>query len=701
MLDRLTIPRKLLLLFALFLVPLGVVTFLLMANAHDGIAFSQKERTGVGYLKTIWPSMDMAAMQSPTGARDAPTAAIDTLKTGQSRYDAELSSRAESEALANVLGQWSGAEKNARTLQANTITATAALIARVGDTSNLILDPDLDSYYTMDMVIARLPTLVAALISLNRSYQDYAADPSSTTGLTVLNDATTFAAATVALRNDFAAAYDGNADHSLEKGALSAAQRRLETALKPIEDNLAPISRSVLLGAQPPLTGEAFQENTRAATTAISATWTVASDELDRLLTQRVQHDYEKLWLQLAIIASTLALALVMGVRVGHGLNRAIRRLTGVMQDLSSNQIDIVVPYAALPNEVGALARGMEAYQCLLREQAVLAAQLEEERERAQEQLVERVAMQSRMDAEARASERETQAHESRMQEQAAILALAAQLETSMSQPIQRLGTSAVQLGACARQMHGLSEHTDAQASQAAQAAQLAQDGVNTVVPAVEQVSASIRMIAGEVNAAQTISTEAVRKATEADQQVEGLSAAARKIGEIISLIDAIAEQTNLLALNATIEAARAGDAGRGFAVVASEVKALAGQTAHATRQIAEQIAAIQSSTDGAVGAIREINATIGLVNAAASKIAMSINEQTGVLAGINRAVGTVATGVQKATHGIVEVDKAAADTRTASKQVQDASEEVRAQVERLHNHIVNYIGSLSHARAA
>jgi methyl-accepting chemotaxis protein len=114
-----------------------------------------------------------------------------------------------------------------------------------------------------------------------------------------------------------------------------------------------------------------------------------------------------------------------------------------------------------------------------------------------------------------------------------------------------------------------------------------------------------------------------------ANFKVEGLSTAAQRIGDVVSLIQDVAAQTNLLALNATIEAARAGEAGRGFAVVASEVKTLVDQTAKATEEIKQQIAAIQNSTNGAVDAMQSIVTTMGEVNKHTQEIAGAVQQQS------------------------------------------------------------------------
>ncbi len=133
------------------------------------------------------------------------------------------------------------------------------------------------------------------------------------------------------------------------------------------------------------------------------------------------------------------------------------------------------------------------------------------------------------------------------------------------------------------------------------------------------------------------------------------ISDASQKIADIIAIIDGIAFQTNILALNAAVEAARAGEQGRGFAVVASEVRALAGRSAGAAREIKSLIEAslakVQTGTSqvGLAGSTtNEIMESVQRVSAMIDAIAREADQQRGDIAQTNQSVSQLDRDVQQ-----------------------------------------------------
>ncbi|MGZ8320584.1 MAG: methyl-accepting chemotaxis protein, partial [Telluria sp.] len=109
----------------------------------------------------------------------------------------------------------------------------------------------------------------------------------------------------------------------------------------------------------------------------------------------------------------------------------------------------------------------------------------------------------------------------------------------------------------------------------------------------MEELTSTVKQNADNARQANQLAASASQVAVKGGEVVSevintmgAINESAKKIVDIIAVIDGIAFQTNILALNAAVEAARAGEQGRGFAVVATEVRNLAQRSATAAKEI-------------------------------------------------------------------------------------------------------------------
>lgn len=207
----------------------------------------------------------------------------------------------------------------------------------------------------------------------------------------------------------------------------------------------------------------------------------------------------------------------------------------------------------------------------------------------------------------------------------------------------------------------------------------------------MEELTSTVKLNADNAKQANVLaeqaSTVAIDGGTLIQQVVTTMNAineSARKISDIIGVIDGIAFQTNILALNAAVEAARAGDQGRGFAVVASEVRTLAQRSANAAKDIKALISdSVQKIDNG--------NQLVGKSGDTMKEIVNAIKRVNDIMAEIAAASAEQSTGIEEVSTAVLQMDEMTQQNAALVEQAAAAAESMQSQADQLTQSVAQF----------
>ena len=245
-----------------------------------------------------------------------------------------------------------------------------------------------------------------------------------------------------------------------------------------------------------------------------------------------------------------------------------------------------------------------------------------------------------------------------------------------------------------------LSQRTEEQAS-----------SLEETAASMEELASTVKQNADNAKQADELARTASKRAEQGGAEVirvvatmTDISASAKRITDIVSVIDSIAFQTNILALNAAVEAARAGEQGRGFAVVASEVRSLAQRSAQAAKEIKDLIGQSVQKVETGTHLVEQAGDTI-------QNLVIDVKRVSDLMGSIAEASAEQSRGVQQVNKTVTEMDRVVQHNAAAVQQAASAAEAMRGQAQRLFDAVATFrvsrdetdmrelLDSLSHGR--
>lgn len=452
---------------------------------------------------------------------------------------------------------------------------TNKIIRYIGDESGLILDPDLDSYYLMNITLLSIPDLINKLSSLNILVDKYFSEDQlpvnnfekesallNSIESDILPDIKRSLSITIREDQNFY-----NVIYSLRQN-IPAEQTEFESRLKDYTIFLQTHKHNLINDTARFLYASSLYKQSVLSTYVF---WSGISTELANLLKDR--QSYYESRKSTAIIISGIAtiVALLIILVIAQSMKRHLELVSVIAKSIADGKIAF-----AMENLQNSSKVGFFKY-------------LSDNKRESRDEIVKLFDSVKTMTYNLNSLIRE-------------VISAALSVESNSERIFQSLGQFETLI--------------DEQAS-----------STNEVVATISEIAANTKSLAKSTDAVSQNAEETGRRAgigvkllgeinngmVELNESQEHLTARfddikqrADDVKQIISTITKVAAQTNLLSLNAAIEAEKTSDEAKGFSVVAREIRRLADQTAVSALEIEENILEMIASVTEGVKSISE-----------------------------------------------------------------------------------------------